>query len=169
MQSKIMNAPKGNPEEIDKIKIRKASSSDLEAVYQIECEQFPNPWKKKYFSEELLHDIANFYVAEDKSVQQVIGYVIFWIVEEMLELHKIAVSASYTGRGIGKRLFRFMLEKAVEQGVEELFLEVRKSNIGAIKLYESFAFKQIDIRKDYYNEPTEDALIFKLILSPGNE
>jgi [ribosomal protein S18]-alanine N-acetyltransferase len=143
------------------IRIRKAVASDIEAVSRIENGQFPNPWKKKYFIDELTHDIANFYVAEDVVTRDVAGYIIFWIVEDMLELHKIAVSGEYKGKGIGKELFGFMMDTAKERKIAEVFLEVRKTNTVAIKLYESFGFVRIDVRKDYYKEPLEDALVFK--------
>lgn len=147
-----------------KIKIRRAKLADIDKICKIEAQQFTNPWKQDYFTNELDHHIAYFYVGEDTDSREILGYIIFWIIEDMLELHKIAVSADSTGKGIGKQLFGFMLDTAMTNGVEELFLEVRKSNEGAIKLYEAFHFQLIDVRKAYYPDPIEDALIYKLIL-----
>jgi len=64
-------------------------------------------------------------------------------------------------------LMRFMFETAEARGVEEMFLEVRKSNREAISFYEKFNFKLIGERKDYYTDPVEDALIYKLIMNDG--
>ncbi|MCP5052067.1 MAG: ribosomal protein S18-alanine N-acetyltransferase [bacterium] len=144
------------------IRTRKAAAGDIGAITEIEAQQFPHPWKERYFIDELSHDISYFYVAEDSAASCVAGYIIFWIVEEMLELHKIAVAAQYQKKGIGKQLFNLILETAKQKKVTEIFLEVRASNQGAIRLYESFEFKQVGVRKDYYDQPREDAVVYKL-------
>ncbi|MDQ1353278.1 MAG: [ribosomal protein S18]-alanine N-acetyltransferase [Acidobacteriota bacterium] len=146
------------------ILIRKARPADIEAVYYIKQEQFSNPWKKQSFYDELDHDIAFFYVAEDGSTHEIIGYIIFWIIQETLELHDIAVIEKNKKKGIGAQLMDFMLEIARARQVEEIFLEVRQSNTAAITLYEKYNFKRIDVRKNYYTEPVEDAAIYALFL-----
>jgi [ribosomal protein S18]-alanine N-acetyltransferase len=154
-----------DPKEIlNTIRIRKAKIGDIDSISDIDTRQFPDPWKINHFIDELSHNISFFYVAEEVNSKTIMGYINFWIVEETLELHKVAVSEDFTGKGIGKRLFLFMLETAKNKNVEELFLEVRKSNTAAIKLYKSFGFQLIDVRKNYYSEPQEDASIYKLRL-----
>jgi ribosomal-protein-alanine N-acetyltransferase len=128
--------------------------------------QFLNPWGKKIFIDELTHDISYFYVSEDVASKEIAGYIIFWIIEETLELHHIAVRPGYERKGIGAHLMHFLLETARSRGVEKLFLEVRRSNSEAVNFYESFGFRRIDIRTDYYTDPVEDALIYRLKL-PG--
>ncbi len=151
------------------LQIRKAQPTDIDDILAIENQRFPNPWGKKYFTGELSHDISYFYVAEDTISHRAAGYIIFWIVEKEAELHKIAVAREYDKKGIGKELFLFMLETAARRKVEEVFLEVRKSNTGAIKFYEAFHFTLLNTREDYYSDPTEDALIYRLKLdSPSN-
>jgi ribosomal-protein-alanine acetyltransferase len=149
------------PEEL-RIRIRKAKTNDISAIASIEQQQFPHPWKKSYFTDELSHDISYFYAAEDILTHQVAGYIIFWIVEDLLELHKIVTAENFKKKGIGKKLFQFMLEIAKQKKVKEIFLEVRKSNSDAIKLYESFHFELAGIREAYYQDPVEDALIYRL-------
>ncbi|MDQ1352365.1 MAG: [ribosomal protein S18]-alanine N-acetyltransferase [Acidobacteriota bacterium] len=146
------------------ILIRKARPADIDAVYYIKREQFSNPWKKQSFYDELDHDIAFFYVAEDTVTHEIIGYIIFWIIQETLELHDIAVIEKYKKKGIGAQLMDFMLETARARQVEEIFLEVRQSNTAAVTLYEKYHFKRIDVRKNYYSEPVEDAAIYALFL-----
>ncbi len=160
--------------------IRKAQHADIDRVHQIKVEQFPNPWKKELFHDELTHDMAHFYVAEEKNkillgtgntgeqldkksgenVGEIVGYILFWIIEETLELHDIAVSGRNQGKGIASTLMDFLLKSARKKKVEEIFLEVRRSNQKAITLYEKFDFKKIGERKNYYNNPPEDALIY---------
>ena len=169
MQNKIFPTPQTRstlrhpemPEEI-RIRIRKAKANDISAIASIEQQQFPHPWKKSYLTDELTHDISYFYAAEDLLTLQVVGYIIFWIVEDLLELHKIVIAENYKRKGIGKKLFLFMLEIAKQSKVKDIFLEVRKSNTEAIKFYESFHFELSGIREAYYQEPSEDALIFHL-------
>ncbi|HLP45854.1 MAG TPA: ribosomal protein S18-alanine N-acetyltransferase [Candidatus Kapabacteria bacterium] len=146
------------------IDIRKTQPGDIDAVYYIKKEQFTNPWKKKFFYDELNHDISFFYVAEDAITKKICGYIIFWIIEETLELHDIAVIENYKNRGVGSQLMNFMLEIARIREVEEIFLEVRLSNAAAIAFYEKFNFKKIDVRKNYYSEPIEDAAVYGLYL-----
>jgi ribosomal-protein-alanine N-acetyltransferase len=148
------------PEELN-IRIRKAKANDISAIANIEQQRFPHPWKKNYLTDELAHDISYFYAAEDILTLQVAGYIIFWIVEDLLELHKIVTAENYKRKGIGKKLFLFMLEIAKQKKVKEIFLEVRKSNTEAIKFYDSFHFELAGTRKDYYREPSEDALIYR--------
>jgi ribosomal-protein-alanine N-acetyltransferase len=169
MQNKIIPNPKTQsvrtphkmPGEL-RIRIRKVEANDISAIANIEQQRFPNPWKKSYLMDELSHDISYFYVAEDTVGSQVAGYIIFWIVEDLLELHKIVSAENYKRKGIGKKLFLFMVEIAKQKKVKEVFLEVRKSNTEAIKFYESFHFELAGTRKDYYQDPMEDALIYRL-------
>ncbi len=141
--------------------IRKALEKDIDAVYCIEQEQFPHPWKKKFLVSELSNNLAYFYVSEEKQTKEIAGYIIFWIIEETLELHDIGVKGTFRKRGVGRRLMEKMLERAAQRGVEEMFLEVRRSNKNAIRFYEAFGFKQVGERKNYYGEPVEDALVYK--------
>lgn len=144
------------------INIRKAKHKDISGVMDIETQQFPHPWKEKYFVHELDHDIAYFYVAENKDDGHIAGYIIFWIIEETMELHNIAVSRLYMRKGIGKQLFDFMVHTAQNKNVKECFLEVRASNQEARSFYEKLGFKKIAERKDYYNQPVENAVIYEM-------
>ena len=169
MQNKIIPNPKTQntlrhpkmPEEL-RIRIRKAKVNDISAIAGIEQQRFLHPWKESYLIDELSHDISYFYVAEDIVGSRVAGYIIFWIVEDLLELHKIVTAENYKRKGIGKKVFLFMLEIAKQKKVKEIFLEVRKSNTEAIKFYESFHFELAGIREAYYHDPLEDALIYRL-------
>jgi ribosomal-protein-alanine N-acetyltransferase len=161
-QTKSTPRPPDMPEEFP-IRIRKARLDDIDAIATIEEQWFPHPWKKKYLTDELAHDISYFYVAEDILTHRMAGYIIFWIIEDLLELHKIVTKGNYQRKGIGKKLFLFMLEMAKQKKVKEIFLEVRKSNTAAIEFYESFHFELAGIRKAYYQDPVEDALVYRSV------
>lgn len=146
------------------IKISKAESGDIDDVYRIEQEQFLKPWKKHYFTAELSHDLSYFYIARDEDAGDIRGYMICWIIEKTMEIHNIAVKREHKRQGTGSQLMEFMLAKAAADNVDEVFLEVRKSNLEAVRFYEKYKFRQIGCRKNYFSEPQEDALVYALYL-----
>jgi ribosomal-protein-alanine N-acetyltransferase len=93
-----------------------------------------------------------------------VGYIIFWLFGETIELHNIAIHGDFKREGGGSRMMDFLLKIAAEKKVEEIFLEVRKSNLEAIKFYKKYKFKKINRRENYFNNPTEDALVLALYL-----
>lgn len=129
--------------------------SQLKEIVELEKECFHTPWK-----EEMLLSSFNsgcvFVIAEEDD--KVIGYGGFYPTGDITN---VAVSNTFRGHGIGYRIVSEMIEQARVQGVTPLFLEVRRDNNIAIKLYEKCGFKQISVRKRYY-ENGEDALIYSL-------
>ncbi len=156
MQNKTLNEP------WVQFKVRKAKTTDIDAVYHIRREQFTTPWKKEQFRDELYHHIANFFVSEDISTGKIAGYIIFWIIEEILEIHDIAVKEEAKRKSVANSLMDVMLKEAAIANVKEIFLEVRKSNAPAIRLYEKYGFKKIGKREKYFSKPVECANVYKL-------
>jgi ribosomal-protein-alanine N-acetyltransferase len=148
------------------IRIRKAQVSDIEAVGFIERQQFTVPWSEEYFSAELINPLSSFWVAVEATGGKVIGFMVFWVIDETIELHQVAVSSGEKRRGIASELLRFLLRTAREQDIDSVYLEVRQSNTAAIGLYEKFGFRKTGQRKEYYRNPTEDACLFSLRLPP---
>jgi len=87
------------------------------------------------------------------------GYINFRILAGEGEIERVAVHPLLRGRGFGRKLMEAMVEYASGQGVRDITLDVRVNNQTAINLYESCGFVKEAIRKDYYREPTEDAII----------
>lgn len=142
--------------------IRRMRSTDLARVMEIELETFTMPWSESTFRGLLRRTDSDLFVAEHNGA--VIGYAIFWSVTDQGELGNVAVAPEYRGKGIGTRLVEAVLDRAVEKGVREVFLEVRKSNSGAQNLYKAFGFFEVGKRRNYYLEPLEDALVMKRVL-----
>ena len=92
------------------------------------------------------------------------GYAVADIVSGEAELQQIAVAPYYRGKGEGRMLLRNIIEIVRRHGGRTLFLEVRASNTPALTLYRSFGFKQTGTRRNYYHNPTEDALLLSLLL-----
>jgi ribosomal-protein-alanine acetyltransferase len=148
------------------IAIQKAEAPDIEAVYNIEIEESSHPWKKSYFLAEISNDISYFFICRDLESGDIAGYIVFWIIEDTLEIHNLAVKEPFKRRGIATALLDFMVTRAQQEKVKEMFLEVRESNQNAVALYKKLGFKPKGRRKYYYNNPPEDALIYSKILPP---
>jgi ribosomal-protein-alanine N-acetyltransferase len=85
------------------------------------------------------------------------------------DIMTIATDPGFRGRGVGKRLLKTMVQKLQEKNLQWLTLEVRPSNAPALKLYESFGFRQVGRRPNYYKNPREDALLLTKFFEEGPE
>jgi ribosomal-protein-alanine N-acetyltransferase len=100
---------------------------------------------------------ARYLVAEEDG--RIVAYGGAWMILEEGHITNIAVDEAYRGRGIGKALLAALMQYAANLGVQYLTLEVRKSNAVARGLYESFGFQPLGVRKRYYEDNGEDALL----------
>ncbi|WP_069997274.1 ribosomal protein S18-alanine N-acetyltransferase [Cellulosilyticum sp. I15G10I2] len=142
--------------------IRSMLMEDIEAVYQIECESFSIPWSKASLEQEV-NNLSAFYCVVVLD-QKIVAYAGLRIVLGEGEVTNIAVSKDYRGIGIGKILLRHLLSEAAKKLVHTITLEVRAGNEAAQNLYQSYGFRAIALRKNYYQIPTEDAIIMQLQL-----
>jgi len=124
---------------------------------EIELRSFPTPWSEWAFRRELKSKNAHLLVA--KIGREVVGYLDIWIVLDEAHITNIAVAPEHRRKGIGEKLMRHALEMAKSKGVRKVTLEVRQGNIPAQNLYRKFGFKLLGVRKEYYTDTGEDALI----------
>ena len=136
--------------------------ADLDDVMAIERTSFRHPWSSNFFLEELQVACARSILAQVKD--QIVGYVLFWLLPEVIDIHNIAVHPEFRRQGIGQTLLRQVVEQARRRDSSRVTLEVRVSNIAAQKLYESVGFTSQGLRKGYYSDDGEDALIMALQL-----
>ena len=141
--------------------IRRTKPTDIDAVFKIEIAQSSSPWKREYFVDEISNDLSYFFVSENYITNEIIGFIIFWIIEDISELHSVAIADNYKRCGHGLSLIKHMFEFIKKKQIKEIFLEVRASNIPAINLYKKLEFKEINRRQNYYKSPSEDALVFR--------
>jgi len=139
--------------------IREAKPSDLGQIFAIERDNFDRPWSEVSFLNEFKKGESDFLVYETDG--QVAGYIIFWYILDEAELANVAVDKKYRRKGIAARLFNHCLNKHPE--VSSIYLEVDKTNTGAICLYERLGFKETGYIKDYYGKD-KDALRMSLNL-----
>ena len=148
-----------------------ATAADLDAIDEIERHSFPQPWPRATFEAELARDIARLDVARDAR-DRVIGFCNYWIVGDPAgragEVHILAIATHPDRRrgGVGAALLERALAAGRAARAQLATLEVRRGNAPAIALYERAGFRTVHVRRGYYQDNGEDALIMLTALSP---
>ena len=143
--------------------IREMKTEDIPGVLEIEKTLPGRQWSSRAFEESLQQNYTFFYVTEAAD-HSIAGYCCMERLYEEAELVNIAVHPQLRRTGIGERLLGEVIEKEREAGTQSIVLEVRKSNLPAIRMYEKAGFAEIGVRKGFYEFPTEDAVIMQLLL-----
>ncbi len=137
---------------------RKMTPNDVEAVYAIELATFPTPWTLDSFHYEMNENqFAHYIVAEEDG--EIIGFCGSWLVIDAAQITNVAVVESARGKKIGEGLMREAMRVAKEANMDVMSLEVRVSNVVAQNLYRKLGFQDGGIRKGYYTDNQEDALV----------
>lgn len=131
--------------------------SDIERVVQIERQSFPTFWNTQAYVTELANPNAVYLVTVADG--QVVGYGGLWVIMDEAHITTIAIDPLFRGRKIGERLLCEMLAQAEKKGATRATLEVRDSNEVARYLYDKYGFSWVAIRKGYYSDNNEDAVI----------
>ena len=137
--------------------IRRMTVDDIDAVAAIEAATFPTPWSRDAFASEMRNVAARYLVAEMDGA--VVGFAGAWIILDESHITNIAVLREHRGQGIGRLLTAGLLQYLSNLGAAYATLEVRRSNTVAQSLYESLGFIRLGVRKQYYEDNREDALI----------
>lgn len=130
---------------------------DLEQVVEIEKASMPSPWSKELFEEELKRDRARYFVGEMDG--QVAGYMGYWEAPEEAHIINLAIAPRFRQKGLGFQMMEYCLSFAYNKGARLATLEVRESNEAALKLYEKMNFRTVAIRKKYYSDNQENAIV----------
>ncbi|CAM4038195.1 ribosomal protein S18-alanine N-acetyltransferase [Mesobacillus zeae] len=146
------------------IDFRSMAIKDIDSIYEIESRSFATPWSKEAFYNELIKNQFAVYTVVDVD-QQTVGYGGMWIIVDEAHITNIALLPEYRGLGLGEALMRKMMEIAADKGVITMTLEVRVSNQPAQSLYRKLGFKDGAIRKQYYTDNMEDAIVMWVNLS----
>jgi len=161
---------------------------DIPQVVAIEHESFPTSWPQTAYRRELSNNIARYLVVIDEAhpalspeemparrsffdlfrrnsnppaptTEYLVGYIGVWLMVDDAHVVAVAVREAYRGRGIGELLLAEAIELAIHERMESVTLEVRKSNLLAQALYEKYRFLKVGVRKRYYSDDHEDAII----------
>ena len=137
--------------------IRRMTMADVDGVAAVEAATFPTPWSRDAFISEMKNVAARYLVAEKDG--RIIGYAGAWIILDESHITNIAVLKDERGQGIGRALTHGLMQYLSNLGAAYATLEVRKSNEVAQSLYVSLGFIKLGVRKRYYEDNGEDALI----------
>jgi ribosomal-protein-alanine N-acetyltransferase len=134
--------------------------TDVDAVARIEAASFPSPWTREHFRHELQHNPFSVNRVIRRGIT-VIGYASVWIVDNELQINKIAIDTALRKKGLGRLLMKRLLELAASSRCRRISLEVRPGNTAARELYSSLGFVEVGRRTDYYGSG-EDAILMCL-------
>jgi ribosomal-protein-alanine N-acetyltransferase len=136
-----------------------ASERDLDAVLSIEAESFSNSWTREMYLAELENVGVSFCYLARNEAGQAVGFCSFWRIVDELHINNLAVPPAHRRRGIAATLLTYVLQEGTRLGAKSATLEVRRSNDDARRLYERFGFAASGVRRAYYTNPVEDALV----------
>ncbi|MDD4716774.1 MAG: ribosomal protein S18-alanine N-acetyltransferase [Eubacteriales bacterium] len=142
----------------DIIRIRAADENDLDRIDEIENESFTLPWSRESLKADITDNVNSRYIVAEID-GQIAGYAGYHVVFEQAQITTLAVSTHVRRRGTGRALVQFICDSCKISGCSELFLEVRAGNKSALHLYISEGFKVLDLRKGYYENDGESAII----------
>lgn len=141
-----------------KVVIEPLKENDMGEILAIEKTSFKNHWPESAFMDELQkNQLATYVVARHGNA--LVGYAGLWLVLNEAHVTTVAVHPDYRRRKVGEQLVHHLLQLALSQGAEWATLEVRESNHEAQALYQKFGFSPAGIRKNYYAEEQENAVI----------
>lgn len=151
---------------MSEIRIRVATAEDIDAMTELDATCFSAPWSRASFEAELTtNQLAWYLVAEEiisEGVGLIIGYAGLWAIEDEGHITNVAVHPDYRRMHLGHILVEMLIDQTRKEGLKRFTLEVRVSNAAAIALYEQFGFVSAGLRKGYYEDNNEDAMIMWL-------
>ena len=139
--------------------IRRFEPSDTKSLANLEKECFSRPWSEKSLLAEFDKPNSFCFVAIAAQNSNIIGYIGCYYVLDECYIANLAVSVLARGYGIGRALVKRVLKEAIQRNFAFVTLEVRASNVVAINLYKHLGFEKQGIRRAYYSNPTEDAIL----------
>ena len=151
----------------DQFTIREARSEDASALWETEELSFPDPWSEADFGNLLSAPGVEGWICWAGT--RLSGYVIVRSAGEEAEILNLAVAPEFRRRRVALRLLGRGLETLLERGVDEVFLEVRRSNGAARALYHQLGFALAGVRRGYYRKPLEDAMVLRRRLRSSDE
>lgn len=151
-----------------KVVVRDLAQEHLDGVMEIEQASFPTPWARALFEEEIGREFSHSIVAVEEPGGAVQGYAVCWTVAEESHLLNIAVRPGAREKGIGGTLLEECIRRGVRARSRSIYLEVRPGNEAALRLYGREGFRFVGIRRGYYTDTGEDAIVLAKGIGSGN-
>ncbi len=143
------------------MQLRLMKEEDVPQVTAIDREAFPTLWPPANYEREMKNGLAHYIVAGDEG-DYIIGFAGLWLLVDEAHITNIAVREKHRRQGIGETLLIAIIELAGELGANSMTLEVRASNTEAQKLYAKYGFVKVGLRRGYYTDNREDAVLMTL-------
>jgi ribosomal-protein-alanine N-acetyltransferase len=138
---------------------RLRDARDLDGVLEIEELSFNNPTAREWYERELQRaDVCFIYILRVPE-SPIAGFCAFWRIASEMHINNLAIRPELRGRGLGRVLLQASIDAAAVLGASSATLEVRRSNVAARRLYAGAGFKEAGVRRNYYTQPVEDALV----------
>jgi ribosomal-protein-alanine N-acetyltransferase len=145
--------------------LRPATEDDLQKVVQIEQQVHLAPWTEEHFKQEMSKPYSQTLVlTDDETDTQIAGYIVVWFMFDECQILNVAVDEPFRGLGLAKQMIRKSIQLAFHKGLKKIVLDVRKSNMPAVQLYQALSFTITHIRKGFYSNG-EDAYQMTLLLN----
>ena len=137
------------------------SKEDIQGIFEISNLSFKLPWSMESIKSEIDNPLAKYIVAKDMESNKVLGFIGIWIILDEGDITNIAVHPEFRNLGIGEKLLSSMIELCDSLNCNIINLEVRSSNLPAISLYKKLNFLEVGLRKGYYEDNKEDAILMQ--------
>lgn len=145
---------------------RLATTADLDGVLAIEDASFNNPTTREWYEAELKRpEVCHIFVLRTPECP-VAAFCAFWRVADQIHINNLAVRPELRGQGLASRLLADVMVEAALAGAHHATLEVRRSNLPALRLYAKAGFVEAGVRRNYYTQPVEDALVLVRTAAP---
>ena len=145
------------------LNVRKMVPADGEEVAKLEAQIFSDAWSEKSILETLEQPQAFIVVAERENT--VVGYCIVYFVLDEAEIARVAVDSMQRKQGVGQEILKETCRICKGKGIERVLLDVRESNANARRFYQAFGFEEDGIRKNFYDNPNEHAVLMSMHVS----
>ena len=145
--------------EMTRVELRRLEMRDLNAIERIERASYPTPWSRSMFASELAKPSSICLGAFDLDTDELAGYLVISRYVDAWHVMNVAVAPEHRRQGIATTLLERLFELTAGRGHRGYTLEVRVSNVGAVALYGRLGFKPRGVRRGYYTDNREDALI----------
>ena len=139
------------------VTIRRMNEIDIDGVLVVEEHSFTTPWSRAGFVAEMKNELSHYLVMIESG--KVIGYAGMWVIVDEAHVTNVAILSEYRGQKLGEKLMNELIQHAKIRGAVSMTLEVRMTNTAAKALYEKFGFVSRGIRRNYYTDNQEDAVI----------
>lgn len=149
--------------------MKKLSKEELEQIAEIEKKSFSISWDFEELCSMNEDENYTFFICKTDDNIRTIGYILVLEVEEVYEIIRLGVAPEYRNRGFAKHLMEMAIAETQRKNACVILLEVRESNLAARTLYEKYGFKNIAIRKKYYSDNGENAIVMKKELKEQTE